>query len=99
MIVDRIIRAHGFAVTHDERMRLIEEIAGEIGGLGPLEPLLRDETITEVMVNGPTHVYIERDGKIERVDSHFLNDEHVLRIIDRIITPIGRRIDTLEPEG
>ena len=97
VIVDRIIRAHGFAVTHDERMRLIEEIAGEIGGLGPLEPLLRDETITEVMVNGPTHVYIERNGKIQRVESHFLNNEHVLRIIDRIITPIGRRIDTSSP--
>ena len=97
VIVDRIIRVHGFAVTHDERSRLIEELVGEIGGLGPLDPLLLDETITEIMVNGPSHVYIERGGKIQRVDSYFLNDEHVLRIIDRIITPIGRRIDKSSP--
>ena len=88
---------NGFAVTRDERLRLIDELVGEIGGLGPLEPLLADETITEVMVNGPNHIYIERGGKIERVDSAFLNDEHVLRIIDRIITPIGRRIDQSSP--
>lgn len=97
VIVDRIIRVHGFAVTHDERSRLIEELVGEVGGLGPLDPLLLDETITEIMVNGPSHVYIERGGKIQRVDSYFLNDEHVLRIIDRIITPIGRRIDKSSP--
>ena len=90
-------RAHGFAVTRDERLRLIEEMVDEVTGLGPLEPLLNDETITEVMVNGPNHIYIERAGKIQRVDSHFLNDEHVLRIIDRIITPLGRRIDESSP--
>ncbi|MBA2373843.1 MAG: CpaF family protein, partial [Chloroflexi bacterium] len=97
VIVDRIIAAHGFAVTGDERSRLIGELVGEVGGLGPLDPLLADETITEIMVNGPSHVYIERRGKIERVDSHFLNNEHVLRIIDRIITPLGRRIDASSP--
>jgi len=97
VIVDRIIRADGFAVTHDERSRLVEELVGEVGGLGPLDPLLLDETITEIMVNGPSHLYIERAGKIQRIESHFLNDEHVLRIIDRIITPIGRRIDASSP--
>ncbi len=96
-IVDRIIRTNGFAVTHDERLRLIEELVGEVGGLGPLEPLLVDETITEIMVNGPSHVYVERSGKIQRIESAFMNDEHVLRIIDRIITPIGRRIDATSP--
>ncbi|MDP9222841.1 MAG: Flp pilus assembly complex ATPase component TadA, partial [Actinomycetota bacterium] len=96
-IVDRVIRVNGFAVTHDERSRLIDELIGEVGGLGPLDALLLDETITEIMVNGPRHIYIERGGKIQRVDTYFLNDEHVLRIIDRIITPLGRRIDQSSP--
>ena len=96
-IFDRVIDVHGFAVTRDERLRLIEEVADDLTGFGPLEPLLRDETITEVMVNGPGHIYIERNGKIQRVDSHFLSDEHVLQIIDRIITPMGRRIDESSP--
>ncbi len=96
-VVDEIIRTGEFAVTHDERARLIDELVGEVGGLGPLDPLLQDDTITEIMVNGPRQIYIERAGKIERVDTRFLNDEHVLRIIDRIITPIGRRIDKSSP--
>jgi pilus assembly protein CpaF len=96
-IVDRTIAMHGFAVTRDERLRLVDEMADDVTGFGPLEPLLHDDTVTEVMVNGPTHVYIERAGKIERVDSSFLNNEHVMRIIDRIITPMGRRIDEMSP--
>jgi pilus assembly protein CpaF len=95
--VDRVLRADGFSLTGDERLRLVEELVGDIGGLGPLEPLLADDTITEIMVNGPGHIYIERRGKISRLDRTFLNDEHVLRIIDRIVTPIGRRIDQSSP--
>jgi pilus assembly protein CpaF len=96
-LVDRVIKANGFAVTGDERSRLITEMVNDVTGLGPLESLLKDETITEVMVNGPSQIYIERAGKILRVDTHFLNNEHVLRIIDRIITPLGRRIDDSSP--
>jgi pilus assembly protein CpaF len=96
-IVDRIIGEHGYAVTRDERLRLVEELVDDVTGLGPLEPLLLDKTITEVMVNGPKQIYIERAGKIERIDVVFLNDDHVRRVIDRIITPIGRRIDDSSP--
>jgi pilus assembly protein CpaF len=96
-IVDRTVTENGFAVTRDERMRLVDELSNDVTGFGPLEPLLKDETITEVMVNGPSHVYIERAGKIERIESSFLNNEHVMRIIDRIITPMGRRIDEMSP--
>jgi pilus assembly protein CpaF len=96
-IIDRVIDEGGFAVTRDERVRLVQEMLNEITGFGPLEPLLNDTTITEVMVNGPDNIYIERAGKILKVDSAFLNDEHVLRIIDRIITPLGRRIDEISP--
>jgi len=96
-IVDRVVTEGGFAVTRPERERLLDEMVHDVTGFGPLEPLLKDETITEVMVNGPSHVYIERNGKIQRIDNVFLNDEHVLRIIDRIIAPLGRRIDESSP--
>ena len=96
-LVDTVITRGGFAVTRDERERLVEEMVHDVTGFGPLEPLLADPTITEVMVNGPDHIYIERKGKIQRVDSVFLNDQHVLRVIDRIITPLGRRIDESSP--
>ncbi len=96
-LVDRFIAAHAFGVTGPERLRLAGEMLDEITGLGPLEPLLADPTITEVMVNGPSHIYIERAGKIQRIDSTFLSDEHVLRVIDRIVSPLGRRIDESSP--
>jgi pilus assembly protein CpaF len=96
-LVDRVIDKGGFAVTREERLRLVEGMVHDVTGFGPLEPLLADPTITEVMVNGPNHIYIERRGKIQRIDSVFLNNEHVLRVIDRIITPLGRRIDESSP--
>jgi pilus assembly protein CpaF len=96
-LVDRVMVAQGFVVTRDERLRLILEMVNDVTGLGPLEPLLNDDSITEIMVNGPSQIYIERAGKILRVDTVFLNNEHVLRTIDRIITPLGRRIDDSSP--
>jgi pilus assembly protein CpaF len=96
-IADRVTAGNSFAVTRDERLGLVQELVDEVIGFGPLEPYLKDETITEVMVNGPDHVYIERKGKIQEVESTFLNDEHVMRVIDRIISPIGRRIDESSP--
>ncbi len=96
-IVDKFVQKTSSALTRDERLRLVEEVLAEVTGLGPLEPLLNDESITEVMVNGPDHIYIERSGKILRVNTSFLNDDHVHRIIDRIITPLGRRIDQSSP--
>jgi pilus assembly protein CpaF len=93
----RALDDEGLALTRAERTRMLEQIADEIVGLGPLEPLLRDESITEVMVNGPRQVYIERTGKLELTNITFQNDEHVMRIIDRIIAPIGRRVDESSP--
>jgi len=87
----------GLALTRAERVRMLEQITDEIVGLGPLEPLLRDEGINEVMVNGPRQVYIERSGKLELTNLTFQNDDHVMRIIDRIIAPIGRRVDESSP--
>jgi pilus assembly protein CpaF len=96
-VVDRFLRANEFALTGAEQRHLVDELVGEIEGLGPLEPLLHDGSITEIMVNGPDQIYIERGGKLERVPQTFLNDEHVLRIINRIVSPLGRRIDMASP--
>src|SRR5918992_5006869 len=96
-IFGKVIDEEGLALTRAERVRMLEQITDEIIGLGPLEPLLRDESITEVMVNGPRQVYIERGGKLELTNVVFQNDEHVMRIIDRIISPIGRRVDESSP--
>ncbi len=93
----KIADEEGLALTRAERVRMLEQITDEILGLGPLEPLLRDETLTEVMVNGPQQVYIERDGKLELTNVTFQNDEHVMKIIQRIIAPIGRRVDESSP--
>jgi len=93
----KIADEEGLALTRAERVRMLEQITDEILGLGPLEPLLRDATVTEVMVNGPQQVYIEREGKLELTGVTFQNDEHVMKIIQRIIAPIGRRIDESSP--
>ncbi|HEX2767532.1 MAG TPA: CpaF family protein [Candidatus Limnocylindria bacterium] len=93
----KIADEEGLALTRAERVRMLEQITDEILGLGPLEPLLRDETITEVMVNGPQQVYIEREGKLELTNVTFQNDEHVMKVIQRIIAPIGRRVDESSP--
>src|SRR5215207_2479797 len=93
----KVVDDEGLALTRAERVRMLEQITDEIIGLGPLEPLLRDESISEVMVNGPRQVYIERSGKLELTNVVFQNDDHVMRIIDRIIAPIGRRVDEPSP--
>src|SRR5215213_10580400 len=96
-IFSRVIDEEGLALTRAERVRILEQLTAEIIGLGPLEPLLRDDSFSEIMVNGPRQVYIERSGKIELANVVFQNDDHVMRIIDRIIAPIGRRVDESSP--
>jgi pilus assembly protein CpaF len=84
-------------LTREERRRLVREITDDILGYGPLEPLLRDDTVTEVMVNNFDRIYIERDGKLERSQTTFADNAHLLRIIDKIVSQIGRRIDESSP--
>jgi pilus assembly protein CpaF len=84
-------------LARTERVRLFEEILAEVLGLGPIQKLLEDPTIDEVMVNGPRNVYIERYGKIEKVPITFETSAHVMRIIDRIVSPLGRRVDEGQP--
>jgi pilus assembly protein CpaF len=94
---DQILVQEGTILTRQERQRLFEQIVAEILGFGPLETLLGDESITEIMVNGSQKVYIERQGKLEKTNMAFESDEHLMRIIDRIVSPLGRRIDESSP--
>jgi pilus assembly protein CpaF len=92
-----ILEQENIVLSRTERMRLFDQIVDEILGYGPLEPLLEDPTINEVMVNGPKKVYIERNGKIERTNIEFEDEDHLRRIIDRIVSPLGRRVDESSP--
>jgi pilus assembly protein CpaF len=96
-LFEQILTEENIVLSRPERARLFEQIAAEILGFGPLQPLLEDDTITEIMVNGPKSVYVERKGKLHRVPVTFENNDHVMRIIDRIVAPLGRRIDESSP--
>jgi pilus assembly protein CpaF len=94
---NNILARENIALSRQEREQLFEQIVAEIIGYGPIEPLLADEDITEIMVNGPRKVYIERGGKIIKTPIVFESNEHVARVIDRIIAPLGRRCDESSP--
>jgi pilus assembly protein CpaF len=94
---DALLAQESLSLTRADRQRMLEQVVAEILGLGPIEPLLADDSITEVMVNGPMMVYIERAGRIEPTDIKFEDDDHVMRIIDRIVSPLGRRVDESQP--
>jgi len=96
-LFEQILAEENIVLSRPERARLLEQISAEILGFGPLQPLLEDETITEIMVNGAKNIYIERKGKVHRVPVTFENNDHVMRIIDRIVAPLGRRIDESSP--
>jgi pilus assembly protein CpaF len=94
---EQILNEENIVLSRPERARLFEQIAAEILGFGPLQILLEDESITEIMVNGAKNIYIERNGKLLRVPITFENNDHVMRIIERIVAPLGRRIDESSP--
>ena len=84
-------------LTREERRQVTREITDDILGYGPLEPFLHDDTVSEVMVNGPDSIYIERSGKIEHTGATFVDDAHLMRIIDKIVSSVGRRVDESSP--
>jgi pilus assembly protein CpaF len=84
-------------LTREERREIVRQISDDILGYGPLEPLLNDDSVTEVMVNASDRIYVERSGKIERTSASFVDNAHVLRIIDKIVSQVGRRIDESSP--
>ncbi len=92
-ILNDVLAEEHIFLSRMERDRLFNQLMDEILGYGPIQPLLNDDTINEIMVNGPYKVYIERNGKIEKTSITFRDSEHLMRIIDRILAPLGRRVD------
>ena len=97
LLTEKLLDADGTAINEAERSSIVTSIQNEMLGLGPIEPLLSDPTVSDILVNGPNNVYVERKGLIEKTNIHFDSDAHLLRIIDKIVSRIGRRVDELSP--
>jgi len=96
-LFDQILQQENIILSRTERERLFEGIVAEILGFGPIEVLLSDESVSEIMVNGPDKVFVERKGKLTLTNVTFESNEHVMKVIDRIVSPLGRRIDESSP--
>ncbi|HEV7692021.1 MAG TPA: CpaF family protein, partial [Hyphomonadaceae bacterium] len=96
-LVARLLAEDRQALNHSEYERLLEELLDEILGLGPIEPLLRDPTVADILVNTHKNVYVEREGKLERTAIQFKDDRHLIRIIQKIVSAVGRRVDESQP--
>ena len=96
-LVERLLAESGVALNATERVRIVRDIQDEVMGLGPLEPLMADPTVSDILVNGPNQVYVERRGRLELTDTVFSDSAHLMKIIDKIVSRIGRRIDESSP--
>jgi pilus assembly protein CpaF len=96
-LVSELLAEHGTPISLSERETLFGELIDEVFGLGPLEPLLRDPSISDILVNTYRHVFVERGGKLERVEALFQDNKHLMRVIDRIVSGVGRRVDDSSP--
>ncbi len=96
-IATETLEEMGVVLNREERLHLTQDLYDEVRGLGPLETLLKDETINDILVNGPQQIFIERDGKLELTDVTFKDERHLLRIIDKIVSAVGRRVDESNP--
>src|SRR5271156_1738903 len=97
LVVEHLCDTEGTLLNRNERDRLVEEVLDETFGLGPLELLLKDPTISDILINGPKHVYVERRGKMEKTTVTFRDNNHLMQIIDRIVSKVGRRVDETSP--
>jgi hypothetical protein len=97
ILISEIATEHKIQLNELEQAALAAELTDDMVGLGPLEPLLQDDTITDILVNGPTDIYVERRGKLEKVSGRFRDAQHVVNIAQRIATGVGRRIDESSP--
>jgi pilus assembly protein CpaF len=95
--LDEVVEEEKVPLSTEERARLTAELADDVLGFGPLQRLLDDDAVSEIMVNGPENIYVERSGRLERTSARFTSEEHVRRVIDRIVSRVGRRIDESSP--
>jgi pilus assembly protein CpaF len=95
--VAEVLRGESTPLSQAEREEIVEHIVWEIIGLGPIEPLFRDKTITDILVNNAHNIFVERKGKLTRINASFRNDAHLLAVIDRIVSRVGRRVDESSP--
>jgi pilus assembly protein CpaF len=96
-LIEEIIRSQGTPLSFDEQARVQSDLLDEVFGLGPLEPLLRDPKVSDILINSKDVVFIERGGKLQKTDTRFRDDRHLMQIIDRIVSRVGRRIDESSP--
>ncbi|MEJ2340416.1 MAG: ATPase, T2SS/T4P/T4SS family, partial [Gemmatimonadales bacterium] len=96
-IVRSLLDSEATPLNLEEREELVEQVLHEVFGLGPLEPLVNDPSISDILVNTYDQVYVERDGKLERTDVRFKDNRHLVQVIDRIVSAVGRRIDDSSP--
>mgnify|MGYP001791402491 FL=1 len=96
-IANETLEDMGIVLNRDERQTLSQDLFFEVTGLGPLETLLKDDTVNDILVNGPQQIFVERDGNLELTDITFKDERHLLRIIDKIVSAVGRRVDESNP--
>ena len=96
-IASESLETMGVVLNREERLQLNQDLYDEVTGLGPLEPLLKDDTVNDILVNGPRQIFVERSGKLQLTDITFKDERHLLRIIDKIVSAVGRRVDESNP--
>ncbi|MEL7213227.1 MAG: CpaF family protein [Pseudomonadota bacterium] len=96
-IMTEVLAEQGIVLNREERQLLSQDLFDEVVGLGPFEPLLKDDTVNDILVNGPQQIFVERDGNLELTDVTFKDEKHLLRIIDKIVSAVGRRVDESNP--
>jgi pilus assembly protein CpaF len=96
-IASEILEERGIVLNREDRQTLNKELYDEVTGLGPLETLLQDDTVSDILVNGPQQVFVEREGKLQLSDVTFKDEKHLMRIIDKIVSAVGRRVDESNP--
>ena len=97
MVVEHLCDAEDTLLNRAERERIVDEVIDEVLGLGPLELILKDSSVSDILINGPKNIYVEKGGQMQKSDVVFRDNKHLLQIIDRIVSKVGRRVDETSP--